>query len=762
MSSNKFESQEYFKHLSLIDENTIVHKSDNNKEEFKLVILRIFITLLNVNEEKSYYFECFDINNEDEEIEIMKSKEMKGNNNIIIFKETIEIRYNPINDKRILIKIHKDENILYYETDLNRLTESINIEDKIDNINPEIIQISSLKLNKFVLFLFEINSSKKIDFKKAKNKIIYQIKNNNVLLYRSEPINENGKFKVVEISQDFLYPNFTILFYNYEGKILTEIKLSIKDFQNEELMGIPNVFSLSKNKVLTIENKSLIKEDLEVKNFLNENELKKNDDLMESKSEIFFKVNKKEIDYNKERIKLSFMLEKCKPSTFYNIRVYYDENDTQQTFSTKDFKSNEDKIEFPENLEIDYFFNKDRIFEISIIVNKSFKRSEVTLAQILFCKNSIYEAKVSNDVNEIIKIKAEKIIDMNLTMLNVNFEITSFLNPKYYLNKLYFIMNVDQKKIYKSEEINSENQINSINVPNELIDNENKNIIFDFYNYRNEGLESINTNKEELINGKTFEIILSKYRKYIFKSKSKIIDNYSLFNCINEEELKIYPYFFIDFSLSNGEKDSKKCLHYLSEDEDEQNEYEEILSAYFQENIFYNPSNIYLMYGFGGEKNGNEIFEFNSHSDINKDNFIEEYRNNISEVTFKEKRLFSNILKKYIEKGKNYENNNKFDIIFILTSDFCSDEEETKKTLFELENTPVFIIIIGMGNKNFNEFQEFIDNINSNLKSRKKLIQLEKYKNNRYNLNQLVENSLKNIPNEIINYFLSKNKKYLK
>ena len=51
------------------------------------------------------------------------------------------------------------------------------------------------------------------------------------------------------------------------------------------------------------------------------------------------------------------------------------------------------------------------------------------------------------------------------------------------------------------------------------------------------------------------------------------------------------------------------------------------------------------MYGFGGEKNRNEVFDFKSYSDINKDNFIEEYRNNISEVTFKEKRLFSNIIK---------------------------------------------------------------------------------------------------------------------
>ena len=89
------------------------------------------------------------------------------------------------------------------------------------------------------------------------------------------------------------------------------------------------------------------------------------------------------------------------------------------------------------------------------------------------------------------------------------------------------------------------------------------------------------------------------------------------------------------------------------------------------------------MYGFGGEKNRNEVFDFNSYSDINKDNFIEEYRNNISEVTFKEKRLFSNILRK--RKRKSYENNNKFDIIFILTSDLYCDEEETKKTLFDLE-----------------------------------------------------------------------------
>ena len=41
---------------------------------------------------------------------------------------------------------------------------------------------------------------------------------------------------------------------------------------------------------------------------------------------------------------------------------------------------------------------------------------EVLKDKKLFCQNSIYEAKVSNNVNEIIKIKAEKIIDMNLTM----------------------------------------------------------------------------------------------------------------------------------------------------------------------------------------------------------------------------------------------------------------------------------------------------------------------------------------------------------
>ena len=56
----------------------------------------------------------------------------------------------------------------------------------------------------------------------------------------------------------------------------------------------------------------------------------------------------------------------------------------------------------------------DKCYDSNEDFNKSFKRSEVTLAQILFCKNSIYEAKVSNDVNEIIKIAHERNIEIEL------------------------------------------------------------------------------------------------------------------------------------------------------------------------------------------------------------------------------------------------------------------------------------------------------------------------------------------------------------
>ena len=44
-------------------------------------------------------------------------------------------------------------------------------------------------------------------------------------------------------------------------------------------------------------------------------------------------------------------------------------------------------------------------------------------------------------------------------------------------------------------------------------------------------------------------------------------------------------------------------------------------------------------------------------------------------MTFKEKRLFSNIIKNYIEKSKKYKK--EIYIIFILTSNFYNDEEET-------------------------------------------------------------------------------------
>ena len=744
-----FSAQEKYKNLTVY-QGKIIKKQLLGENFHKIESMRIYITILNANQEKKYYFECYDISENKENL-ITKSFEITKKE-ILVFKEPIEIKYDPIDDKRILIKIHRDNDILYYETDLNRLTESIEIEDKIDGINLEKIQLSSLKYNKYVQFNFKIQNLSKINFNKVENKIIFQVINNNVLLYRSEVINEEGIFQTFEINENLLLPNYEVLFYNYEKKVIGKFKNNIESLKNRGSKGIENICNLPNKKIISIEDKSIIREDLIVQHFQNNNFYDKN--MRISTSECYFNNNEIYKNYNHDKVNLYFSLEKCKPLTFYNIRIYYDENDTQQIFSTEDCKSKEDKLIFPKSLELDYLFNKDKKLEVSIIVDESIKRLELTLNQIIFSKNLIYEKKISNEVDEILIIKAEKIFDDKFTFFQLNFDISKLLNSSFYLNKIYFIMMINNEKFYKSDEINDENIIHYVNIPYYKI-KDDKNIIFDFYNFKKEKFYSINTNVKELLNQKIFEIPLSKYRKYTFKSISKLIEPKSIINCIKENELIIYPYFFIDFSISNGEKNDIKCLHYLKEDE--LNDYEEVLSAFSQENIFYNPSKKYLLFGFGGEKNGKEIFEFNSNLNINKDNIIEEYKNNVKIIEFKEKRLFTSIINEYIIKSKNYENvnKNKFDLLFILTSEFCNDIEETKQSILELENFPVYIIIIGMGKSNYTKFNELINNIKFKDNTKKK-INFEKYNSYKYNITELVEKSLNNVAEEIITYYLNK------
>ena len=747
--NNLYSAKEKYKNLTVY-QGKIVKKNLLGENFHRLESMRIYITIINANPEKKYYFECFDIS-EKEEILIKKSIQIIKQE-IIVFIDPIEIKYDPIEDKRILIKIYRDNDILYYETDLNRLTESIQIEDKIDGINLERIQLSSLKFNKFVNFRFEINNICKVDFSQTKYKMLFQVVNNDILLYRSEVINEKGIFQPFAINENLLLPNYQVIFYNYEKKVIGKYIYDINSLQNKEIMKVQNICHLSKNKIIEIEDKSTIREDFIVQNLSIEKNYDKN--VRISTSECYFNNIKLNKNYNQDKVNLNFILENCKPLTFYNLRIYYDENDTQIIFTTEDCKSKDDKLFFPKSLQLDYLFNKDRKLEVSIIFDENIKRLELTLNQILFSKNLIFEQRISNDAKEILKIKADKLYDDNQSFFQLNFEFSKLLNSSFYLNKIYYIMIINNEKIYKSDEINDENIIHYVNIPYKKIKGDNKNIIFDFYNFKKEKFYSINTNENELISEKIFEIPLSKYRKYTFKSLCKIIEPYSIINCIKDNELIIYPYFYIDFSLSNGEKNNNKCLHSLKEDE--LNDYEEVLSAYSKENLFYNSSNNFLLFGFGGEKNGKEIFELNSNINITKDNIIEEYKNNVKLIEFKDKRLFASIINDYIIKSKNDNNiiKNKFDLLFILTSGLCNDIEETKKAILELETFPIYIIIIGMGKANYDGFNELINNIN--FKENRKKITFLKFDSYKYNISELIEKSLNNVPEEIITYYLNK------
>ena len=149
--------------------------------------------------------------------------------------------------------------------------------------------------------------------------------------------------------------------------------------------------SFIKKKIIEIEDKSTIREDFIVQNLSTEKNYDKN--VRISTSECYFNNIKLNKNYNQDKVNLNFILENCKPLTFYNLRIYYDENDTQIIFTTEDCKSKDDKLFFLKEIQLNYLFNKDRKLEVSIIVDENIKRLELTLNQILFSKNLIFEQK---------------------------------------------------------------------------------------------------------------------------------------------------------------------------------------------------------------------------------------------------------------------------------------------------------------------------------------------------------------------------------
>jgi hypothetical protein len=154
----------------------------------------------------------------------------------------------------------------------------------------------------------------------------------------------------------------------------------------------------------------------------------------------------------------------------------------------------------------------------------------------------------------------------------------------------------------------------------------------------------------------------------------------------------------------------------------------------------------YSSYGFGAQlpnhEKSSQSFPINFASDARVkgvDGFMRAYDRALSVIQMHEPANFAPV----ISLSSAVAENNKFQVLVILTSCVCDDLDETLHEIGKLENTPLFIAIIGVGTGDFSKLEE-----------------LNRFKNVKFIVNDgtnVAKRALKGVPNLFLSFMRKNN-----
>jgi hypothetical protein len=230
----------------------------------------------------------------------------------------------------------------------------------------------------------------------------------------------------------------------------------------------------------------------------------------------------------------------------------------------------------------------------------------------------------------------------------------------------------------------------------------------------------------------------------------------------------------IDYTASNNE--NRIPLHNL--DSRYPNDYEKAIESCGSIIAFYDYDQLFPVYGFGGIPSANNnfnqqvshCFNINFKSDPNIkgiNNIIKTYRESLKKITLAAPTFFSPVIDKVISEIKydlqNRREENHYYILLILTDGNINDMNQTRDKIVEASYLPLSIIIVGIGNANF-ELMDVLDgdkypltNTKGELRKRD-IVQFVKFedfkKNNAVDYGtDLTEEVLKEIPTQVEEYY---------
>ncbi|XP_067130751.1 copine-3-like [Centruroides vittatus] len=253
----------------------------------------------------------------------------------------------------------------------------------------------------------------------------------------------------------------------------------------------------------------------------------------------------------------------------------------------------------------------------------------------------------------------------------------------------------------------------------------------------------------------------------IYLSSCKVIKNYTFLDYIFGGT-QINFTVAIDFTGSNGNPAEPNSLHYISNNP---NDYMKAIWAVGNVIQDYDSDKMFPALGFGArippswEVSHEFAINFNSNSPFctGIQGIIDAYRNCIHHVQLYGPTNFTPVINHVARFAQqSMETCSNYFILLILTDGVVSDMNETRKAIVQASRLPMSIIIVGVGRADFSAM-DFLDGDNGRLYApdgsyaERDVVQFVPFYKYEMSPLLLAKEVLAELPNQVVQYFMSKN-----
>ncbi|KAL7568731.1 hypothetical protein ACA910_021724 [Epithemia clementina (nom. ined.)] len=220
----------------------------------------------------------------------------------------------------------------------------------------------------------------------------------------------------------------------------------------------------------------------------------------------------------------------------------------------------------------------------------------------------------------------------------------------------------------------------------------------------------------------------------------------------------------IDFTGSNGDPRIPGTLHYLHREEPMvRNDYEKAIASIVSILSKYDSDQMYPVVGFGAKYGGvvRHCFQCGPDAEVRGvEGVLEAYHKTFSSgLIMSGPTVFTEVIETAAIRAKqsalkaSERKAQAYTILLILTDGAVSDPSATAEAIRRVDDAPLSIVIVGVGNADFSSMQFLDDNHRA---GQRDLVQFVEFHKHSHNSVELTSETLKEVPNQVVGHFKSR------